>query len=116
MPSTSPLESISTKRARIAELAKIHRNKPLRSLAHHMDLAWMREAFARTKKDGAAGIDGVIAETYAADLDANLGTLLDRVKSGTYRAPPVRRVHIPKGDGSQTRPIGIPNVGAQCTS
>lgn len=38
----------------------------------------------------------------------NLGQLLDRAKAGTYRAPPVKRVHIPKGDGVSTRPIGIP--------
>jgi group II intron reverse transcriptase/maturase len=68
----------------------------------------MREAFARTRKDGAVGIDGVTADAYDADLDANLLALIGRIKSGTYRAPPVRRVHIPKGDGSQTRPIGIP--------
>ena len=43
-----------------------------------------------------------------ANLEANLQSLLDRAKSGMYRAPPVRRVHIPKGDGKQTRPIGIP--------
>ena len=54
------------------------------------------------------GIDGVTAAAYEANLDANLVALLDQIKSGTYRAPPVRRVHIPKGDGSQTRPIGIP--------
>ncbi len=47
-------------------------------------------------------------EQYAANLDDNLQDLLDRAKEGTYRAPPVRRVQIPKGDGSQTRPIGIP--------
>ena len=48
------------------------------------------------------------AATYAKSLDENLRSLLDRFKSGTYFAPPVRRVHIPKGDGSKTRPIGIP--------
>ena len=41
-------------------------------------------------------------------MEGNLRALLERAKSGTYRAPPVRRVHIPKGDGKQTRPIGIP--------
>jgi group II intron reverse transcriptase/maturase len=53
-------------------------------------------------------VDGQTAEEFAANLEDNLRSLLDRAKSGTYRAPPVRRVHIPKGDGSQTRPIGIP--------
>jgi group II intron reverse transcriptase/maturase len=73
-----------------------------------MDLEWLREAFRRTRKDGAVGVDGQTADEYAADLETNLQSLLNRAKSGTYRAPPVRRVHIPKGDGSQTRPIGIP--------
>ena len=108
MDGSSTSETVSTKQARIAELAKKLQGKPLRSIAHHVDLAWMREAFARTRKDGAVGIDGVTAEAYEADLDANLLALIDKMKSGTYRAPPVRRVHIPKGDGSQTRPIGIP--------
>lgn len=108
MTGTRSPETISTKQARIAQLAKIYRKEPLLTLAHHLDLEWMRRAFALTRRDGAAGLDGVTAETYEADLDANLVALLGRVKSGTYRAPPVRRVHIPKGDGSQTRPIGIP--------
>lgn len=78
------------------------------SLAHHIDIEWLREAYRRTRKDGAAGVDGQTAEEYAANLEANLQSLLDRAKSGTYFAPPVRRVHIPKGTGSETRPIGIP--------
>ena len=45
---------------------------------------------------------------YAANLEANLQRLLDRAKSGSYRAPPVRRVHIPKGNGREMRPLGIP--------
>ncbi|HET9334640.1 MAG TPA: group II intron reverse transcriptase/maturase [Gemmatimonadota bacterium] len=77
------------------------------TLAHHIDIELLRQAFARTRKDGAAGIDGQTAEGYARELDENLRGLLDRFKSGTYRAPPVKRAHIPKGDGS-TRPIGIP--------
>ena len=53
-------------------------------------------------------MDGQTAADYAADLEGNLRSLLDRAKSGRYQAPPVRRVHIPKGTGSETRPIGIP--------
>jgi retron-type reverse transcriptase len=79
----------------------------IRSLSHHMDLEWLREAYRRTRKDGAVGVDDVTAEEFAAELEANLQGLLDRAKSGSYRAPPVRRVEIPKG-GGKTRPIGIP--------
>jgi hypothetical protein len=52
-----------------------------------------------TRKDGAPGIDGVTAADYATNLEANLVDLLDRIKSGRYKAPPVRRTYIPKTDG-----------------
>jgi group II intron reverse transcriptase/maturase len=100
--------NISTKQQRVATLARDAPDMAFNTLAHHMDLAWMREAYRRTRKDGATGVDGQSAQQYEQDLEGNLGRLLEAAKSGTYRAPPVKRVHIPKGDGSQTRPIGIP--------
>lgn len=101
--------TVSTKLGRIAETAKQMRGKALTSLSHHIDMDWMREAYRRTRKDGAPGVDEQTAAQYAANLEQNLQSLLDRAKSGDhYRAPPVRRVHIPKGDGKKTRPIGIP--------
>ena len=78
------------------------------TLAHHIDIDWLREAYRRTRKDGATGVDRQTANEYAKNLEENLRSLLERAKSGSYVAPPVRRVHIPKGNGSQTRPIGIP--------
>ena len=78
------------------------------TLAHHIDIDWLREAYRRTRKDGARGVDGQSAAEYATKLEDNLQSLLERAKSGTYRAPPVRRVHIPKGSGAETRPLGIP--------
>jgi RNA-directed DNA polymerase len=81
------------------------------SLAYLMDSDWRYEAYRRTRKDGAAGVDGQTATDYEQDLEGNLRSLLDRAKSGTYRAPPVRRVHIPKGGSvTETRPIGIPTL------
>lgn len=68
-----------------------------------------REAWRRTRKDGAPGVDGVTADEYEADLEANLQGLLNRIKSGRYVAPPVRRHTIPKADGRQ-RPLGIPTL------
>jgi RNA-directed DNA polymerase len=77
------------------------------SLNHVIDFEWVREAYIRTRKDGATGIDGVTAQDYETNLEANLRDLLERIKSGGYKAPPVRRTYIPKADGSQ-RPLGIP--------
>lgn len=100
--------NVSTKLERIAENAKRMRGEALTSLSHHIDMDWMREAYRRTRKDGAPGVDDQTAAEFAENLEENLTSLLNRAKSGDhYRAPPVRRVHIPKGDG-KTRPIGIP--------
>jgi len=99
--------SVSPKLQRIAEMAKEHPSRAFTNLAHHIDLDFLREAFRQTRKDGAAGVDGVTGKEYEIDLDNKLQGLLDRFKSGRYRAPDVRRVHIPKGKG-KTRPLGIP--------
>ena len=102
-------ETVSTKQRRIAELARIHPEVSFTSLAYHVDLRWLHEAFSRTRKDGAVGVDKQTAEEYAEDLGNNLRSLLERAKSGSYVAPPVRRAHIPKDPkGKETRPIGVP--------
>jgi retron-type reverse transcriptase len=108
MAGTQDSTTISTKLARIAEIARRMPGVGLKTLAHHIDIDWLREAYRRTRKDGAAGVDGQTAAEYAEDLEANLASLLERAKSGLYRAPPVRRVWIPKADGRELRPIGVP--------
>jgi group II intron reverse transcriptase/maturase len=108
MPETPSSESVSTRRQRIAKLAREAPGMAFTSLSHHIDIEWLEEAFRLTRKDGAPGVDGQAAAEYERDLEGNLRSLLERAKSGDYRAPPVRRVHIPKGDGKETRPIGIP--------
>jgi len=82
----------------------------LTTLSHHIDIEWLREAFCRTRKDGAVGVDGRSWSDYERDIEENLESLLERFKSGRYFAPPVRRAHIPKGDGKELRPIGIPTL------
>jgi len=111
MTETSRSENISTRLHQVAELARKAPQMVLTTLAHHIDVSWLYEAYLRTRKDGAVGVDGQTAEEYAPNLGvlrANLGALHDRLKSGTYRAPAVRRAYVPKGDGKQRRPIGIP--------
>ena len=103
--------SISTKQQKIANLASEAPQRVLLTLAHHIDLMWLEEAYRRTRKDGAVGVDGVTAAQYEERLHENLSDLLERFKSGRYRAPPARRVHIPKdGAKNKTRPIGIPTL------
>ncbi|HKM80676.1 MAG TPA: group II intron reverse transcriptase/maturase [Candidatus Acidoferrum sp.] len=101
--------TVLTKQQRIAELARNGPDMAFTTLAHHIDINWMHMAYAQTRKDGTVGVDGQTADDYENNLMGNLQNLLDRAKSGTYVAPPVRRVHIPKaGSPGETRPLGIP--------
>jgi RNA-directed DNA polymerase len=99
---------VSTKQQRIAELAKRRPEVSFTSLNQYLDSEWLKEAYQRLRKDSAPGYDGQTVEDYGGRLDANLQSLLERAKSGSYYAPPVKRVHIPKGTGKETRPIGVP--------
>jgi group II intron reverse transcriptase/maturase len=77
------------------------------SLLHHVyKLETLREAYLSLKRDAAPGVDGQTWEDYGRELEANLQSLSLRLKSGTYRASPSRRVYIPKADGRQ-RPLGV---------
>ncbi len=84
----SEFSSVSTKQQRIAELAKQSPERVFTSLAYHMDIEWLEEAYRRTKKKGASGVDGVTAKEYETNLQENLRELLERAKSGRYQAPP----------------------------
>ncbi len=111
MTGTSSREIISTRQQKVAALARIEPKLELTTLAHHIDEVWLREAYRRTRKDGAVGVDGVTAAQYEEGLEENLKSLLERFKTGRYRAPAVRRVHIPKaGTPNKERPIGIPTL------
>lgn len=101
-------DSVSTKQERIATLARQNPRMAFTSLNQHLDLEWMRYAFECTRKDGAVGVDGQTGKDYALHLERNLAELIDRLKSGRYRAPPVRRHYIAKSGGGQ-RALGIPS-------
>jgi len=103
-------DPVSTKQQQRAELAKRLPQTSFTSLNHYLNITWLLEAFHRTRKDAAPGVDGQTADDYGLHLLENLRGLLDRTKSGTYRAQPLRRAHIPKGTGQETRPLGIPTL------
>ena len=77
------LENISTRLQRIAQLAREDRKRVFVSLAHHIDIEFLREAYRRTRKDGAPGVDGQTAAIYEENLEENLQSLLDGLKSGS---------------------------------
>lgn len=79
------------------------------SLIHHLDSEWLCEAYWLTRKSGAPGIDGETWASYGEQLEPNIGKLIARLKANSYRAPAIRRKHIPKaGNPGETRPLGIP--------
>lgn len=111
MMRTSSLNDISTQQEKIAQQSRQAPSMVWTTLAHHIDLDWLHEAYRRTRKDGAAGVDGITARAYEEALEANLRELREQFQTGSYRAPAVRRVHIPKdGARDKTRAIGIPTL------
>jgi len=91
MEQTASCMNISTRLSWIAELSRRHAASAHTNLAHHIDMEFLKEAYRRTRKDGAVGVDGTTASQYGQDLERNLEALLSRFKSGRYVAPPVRR-------------------------
>jgi len=80
-----------------------------------MDKIWsyknLENAFRDVKRNrGSHGIDNVSIKDFESELEHNLRMLQQSIREKSYRAKPVRRVYIPKADGSQ-RPLGIPTVG-----
>jgi RNA-directed DNA polymerase len=107
MGDTSRSQTVSTKLQRIAEQAKSYPESVFTTLAHLIDLDMLREAYRRTRKNAAPGVDGVTATEYAENLEENLKELHARLQEKRYKAPPVARTWIDKEDGKK-RPIGKP--------
>lgn len=110
MNDTQRSEDVLTVQQRIAELARERPQECFTALNHYLTVDWLRAAYYRVKPESAPGVDGQSWSDYGAHLEENLRRLLDRAKSGRYVAPPVKRVHIPKGDGKETRGIGMPTI------
>lgn len=91
----------------IGKRAKERPKEKFTNLLGHIKVPLLKEAYQRLRKDAASGVDGVTWAEYGERLDERLLDLQDRVHRGTYHPHPVRRVHIPKGDG-RTRALGIP--------
>jgi retron-type reverse transcriptase len=102
---------MSTKLARIAEIARERPEERFTTLAHLLDEEMLKQCHAELKKGKALGIDQVSKEEYEANLETNIADLVARLKRKAYRPQPVRRVYIPKPGTDQKRPLGIPLEG-----
>jgi RNA-directed DNA polymerase len=109
MADASTSGNVSPELLKVAERAKREPEARFNSLAHLIDVAALRRAYDRVRKDAAVGVDGMTKEQYGQDLEARLANLHERLKTKRYRHQPIRRVHIPKDNG-KTRPIGISTI------
>ena len=99
--------TVSTQLQEIAQQARQYPERVFTTLAHLMDVDFLREAYRRLNKKGAPGLNKVTAADYAEHLEENLIDLHQRLRNGCYRAPPIKRVWIEKENG-KLRPLGIP--------
>ncbi|HEY2973622.1 MAG TPA: group II intron reverse transcriptase/maturase [Pyrinomonadaceae bacterium] len=100
---------MSPEHIRIAELAKEDRERRFSSIAHLLTIDALYAAFLSLRTEASAGVDGVTYKQYDANAWENIPNLHGKLKSGGYRAQPLRRIYIPKEDGRQ-RPISIPSL------
>ena len=105
MTDTKMSDNISPKLLEVAERAK-QPDARFYALAYLIDENALQRAYKRLRNNAAAGVDGVTKQEYGESLAENLRDLHGRMKAGKYRHQPLKRVHIPKGNG-KTRPIGI---------
>ncbi len=98
--------SVSQALERVRRAAKQRKKERFTALAHHLSVPMLRTAFFALKRDAAPGVDGLVWQTYEADLDRKIEALHARVHRGAYRALPARRRFIPKPDGRQ-RPLAV---------
>jgi RNA-directed DNA polymerase len=105
-PRTQSRVGVSQALERVRTAARERKQERFTALLHHLNDELLRDSFSAIKRDAAPGVDGVTWKGYAADLEANLTDLLDRIHRGAYRALPSRRVYIPKADGRQ-RPLAV---------
>ena len=102
---------MSTQLGQIAKKAKLDRKVRFTSLAHLLTPEFLKETWRMMNRHAASGVDGESTEQFESEMEQRVEEICGQLKAGTYRAPPVRRVEIPKGPGKTgTRPLGIPTV------
>lgn len=108
--STRDKGKMSTVEMQIAARSRKFPDEALTNLNQFIDEEVLEECFMRLNKRSASGVDRQTWEDYNSNgRKEKIAHLLKAFKDGTYRAPNIRRVYIPKGDGKQ-RPLGVPTI------
>ena len=101
---------MSNKFSQIIAKAKACKKMKFTSLAHHINKDLLMSEFCELKRNKASGIDKVTVGEYEARLGSNIESLIEKMKSKTYRPKPVRRAYIPKPGKDEKRGLGIPST------
>jgi RNA-directed DNA polymerase len=92
---------------RVREAARRDKQLKFTALLHHINIDLLRRSYYGLKRQAAPGVDGVVWQEYGEVLEERLTDLHGRIHRRAYRAKPSLRKWIPKGDGTQQRPLGI---------
>jgi RNA-directed DNA polymerase len=103
---TQCLEELLPRLERLGEVAKRDKSLKFTNLLHHISLLLLQKAFYQLNKKAAKGVDDLGWHDYEKDVLTRLKALHQRIQSGRYKAQPVKRLWIPKGNGEE-RPIGV---------
>ena len=107
--SNPELNNTLYKLSSISKCAKENKVFQFESLAHHLNIEFLKDCYNNLDRNKAVGIDKVSWQEYNSNLDDNLIKLVQRLKNKSFRPLPAKRVYIPKGNG-ETRPLGISTI------
>ena len=101
---------MSTIQAQITEIARKYPDEGLTALNQYLTEDLLKESFRQLKKKAAAGVDGKDYAAYEQEIEQRLPGLVAEIKTGSYRALPVKRGFVPKPGTTELRPLGIPAI------
>ncbi len=107
--SDTELKNTLSKLSSISKCAKKNKTFQFESLAHHLNVEFLKDCYNNLARNKAVGIDKISWQEYNSNLDENLIKLVQRLKNKSFRPLPAKRVYIPKGNG-ELRPLGISTI------
>ena len=107
--SSTELNKTLSKLSSISYCAIRNKRFEFMSLAHHLNVEFLKDCYLNLDRNKAVGVDRVSWLEYSKNVDENLESLVSRLKRKVFKPLPARRVYIPKGNGER-RPLGISTI------